>query len=71
MAKNQEINKKLQFQKVIISVLFIAFLVFLVLSFTIGEVWTITGAMISIFLLVDYLFIVTFFNGNASKKTKK
>lgn len=70
MTKKQEIQKKLQFQKVVVSLLFIVFLIFLILSFVVQEAWTVIGAMISIFLLIDYLFIVIFFNGNASKKKK-
>lgn len=71
MAKNNEINKKLQFQRLVISCLFVIFVVLLILSFITKEIWAVTGAMVSIFVLVDYLFIVTVFNGNASNKIKK
>lgn len=71
MAKKEEIKKKLQFQRIVITALAIVFLVFMALSFVIHESWPIIGAMISVFILVDYLFIVIFFNGNASKKKSK
>lgn len=71
MAKNGEITKKLNFQKVFISTLSILFIIFMILSFITKELWAITCSMVSIFVLVDYLFIITVFNGKASKNMKK